>query len=205
LTSILLIIPLAANASGVIFEFAVTIDRFTMAYMSWGDHDGLIAGNPIAGTSYWMAPGTAYTSAGYIGLNNFMINGPIVITGTVQIDISTTGNGVYAILPGATAQLVAAGLTPSAGQTAAMVWIATHSTTVAQAVGAASNLHPVSVVHISFPANFVVDVQGAITATAELDSTNNFSSINAATLGDIYIQGFKMTMKTGSWVDIWAH
>jgi hypothetical protein len=176
--------------------------------MSWSDKDGHVAGSYIGGTSYWMEPGNTYTSNSFIGLNNFMINGLIAINGVVKIDITTTANGVYTILPGATQVLITTSMDPALDQTAVMGSIAANSATVAPALTNPANLRPVTVVHISFPTDFIVDLQGVISATVDLVNTANFDTVTAGhyknTMGDIYIQVFNITMETDSWVDIWA-
>jgi len=195
----------ATDRSGVCFSVNVTVDHFAMQYASWGDKDGYIGAN-TTGTVTWFAGATP--APGYIGLDNIAINGPINIKGTVQIDVNTcgAGSGIYALLPGVTAELIADGLVPANGQTATAIWLASHTTEILAAEGNAANQIPVTVVHISFPReNFVVNVAGSITAAVKLDSTFNFASAQAATMGDIYISGFTFTMHTGSWVDIWAH
>ncbi len=101
---------------GVNFDFNVVLDRVELPYMSWGDTDGLPGGNTgnqPAGTP-WMTD----ISAGYVGLNNFVIgdaNHPaVVITGSVAIDVTTSAQGVYAQLYHIMNQLRSAGpgLTP---------------------------------------------------------------------------------------------
>ena len=82
------------GASGVSMDLAIVIDQFNMEYISWGDTDGLPGGNIGAGGVVWMAPGT-FSTAGYIGLQNLSIGGPISITGTVAIDVATQLAGVY--------------------------------------------------------------------------------------------------------------
>jgi len=157
---------------GVNFELDILVDQFSMTYMSWGDTDGLPAGNPgnVNGVGYWIG---AAGSAGYIGLENLVVGGPISITGTVAIDIVSlaAGNGVYA----------GQGIAPVLGQGAT------------------------TVVHISFPSLFNVNVTGPITANVKLDSVAALNSANAGTLGDIYLSAFNLDIAGGSWVDIWAH
>jgi len=160
----------AHQGCGVSFDFNIEIDQFTMTYMSWGDTDGLLGGNPGNGVGNWINSGQA---AGYVGLENLVVGGPITITGTVAIDVVSmaAGAGVYAggnMLP----------------------WFTDAATTV---------------VHISFPSNFTVDVTGPITANVKLDSAAALSSANAGTLGDIYLSAFNLQIWSGSWVDIWAH
>jgi hypothetical protein len=89
-------------ATGVSMDMNIVVDRFNMTYVSWGDPDGLAGGNPgVAGGiggGYWIAPGTTNT-AGYIGLENLVVGGPIMISGTVAIDVVTSALGVYAAHP----------------------------------------------------------------------------------------------------------
>jgi len=92
----------SGNINGVCFAVNVTIDKFDMGYMSWGDKDGFAAGNvgfpgTTGGTNYWMNNGTEQ-SAGYVGLDNLYV-GAIAINGTVQIDVTTSAGGVYNSVP----------------------------------------------------------------------------------------------------------
>ncbi len=162
------------GGSGVTFEMAIIIDQFNMSYVSWGDSDGLPGGNIGSGGVIWIGPGTL-NSAGYIGLANLAIGGPITISGVVTIDVATivAGGGAYTYDQ------------PGAG-----------SSPVAPAAKA--------VCHIAFPAGFSVNVTGPITADVRL-AGNGPLSVNANTLGDIYISSFNMNILSGSWVDIWAH
>lgn len=81
-----------AAGVGVNMNFNVIVDQFSMSYISWGDADGV--GNAGIGTQIWMSP--LATSAGYVGLANLVVGGPITITGTVRIDVNTSYAGVYA-------------------------------------------------------------------------------------------------------------
>ena len=81
-----------ASGVGVNMTFNVIVDQFTMSYISWGDTDGCI--NTGIGSQIWMAPSAS--SAGYVGLANLVVGGPISITGTVRIDVTTTAAGIYA-------------------------------------------------------------------------------------------------------------
>jgi hypothetical protein len=262
--------------SGVDFAVNVTIDKFTMSYMSWGDTDGLAGGNIYTNTSNgtttttWI--GSNGVGAGYVGLSSFMINGPIWINGQVQIDVTNVTSGVYAALPlymntllgqanALVAGLVGAAWAPAQvsnmfgagynGLYAGMLLAYLHATgndalsavymnglgangtptlagleasliaqgvsaanvqadvTAALTAGAASYNPaigtPTAVVHFSFPENFIVDIQGAISANVAVDSTMSLNSTNVGTLGDIYLQGLKFTVLKSSWVDIWAH
>lgn len=160
----------AHSGCGVNFEFDIIVDEFEMSYMSWGDTDGLPLGNPMNITGNWIAPAGA---AGYVGLQNLVVGGPITVAGTVAIDVvsQAAGVGTYSGL----------GLAPILGQGAC------------------------TIVHISFPTNFNVNVTGPITANVRLDSVAALNSANAGTLGDIYISAFNLDIISGSWVDIWAH
>jgi hypothetical protein len=65
-----------------------------------------------------------------------------------------------------------------------------------------------TLVHIAFPTNFIIDVRGAITADVVLAAAPNLvatTTVNPYSLGDIYISGFVVNIHSGSWVDIWAH
>jgi len=78
-----------AAGVGVNLTFNIIVDEFKMDYMSWGDTDG--KQNLGIGTCLWMVDATA----GYVGLDNLVVGGPITITGTVRIDVNTTALGVY--------------------------------------------------------------------------------------------------------------
>jgi len=153
---------------GVNFDFNVIVDEFNLTYVSWGDTDGL-AGVAHTGTVTWIdATGTA----GYVGLQNLTVGGPITIAGSVAIDVVSvaTNGGVYG----------GSGLAPFLHQTAT------------------------TVVHISFPSNFSINVTGPIRANVNLAADRTLTT-TAHTLGDIYISGLNITVAQGSWVDIWAH
>lgn len=152
---------------GITLTMDITLDRLDMSYLSWGDTDG--CANTGIGSQIWMSP--LATSAGYVGLSNLVVGGPISMTGTVLIDINTSYNGIYA-----------------------------HGR-----VGVDPGAAPVSVVHIGFPSAFNITVNGPITADVKLDGTATLNSADAKTLGSIYMTGLGMTIRPGSWVDIWAH
>jgi len=230
----------ATDASGVCFAVNVTLDKFIMAYASWGDTDGFNHNVSVQNGELWM--NNTSTGAGYIGLNDFQINGAISMNGTVQIDISTATSGIYAKLSSfqqymrvnggldtSTEALNLSSLTllfegahagtAPANDAALWAWacgeygtFVTGSTAIANEleITVPEIVKPTTVVHISFPTNFVVDVKGSIVGTVQLSDLGTFDKQAAVptvldTLGDIYIQGFKMTLKQGSWVDIWAH
>ena len=161
---------------GVNIAMDIEIDQFNIGYVSWGDTDGVVNGG--IGAMPWMAA----ASAGYVGLANLQIGGPITVVGQLAIDVNTAYAGIYS-----------------------------HGI-VGTDVGAA----PVSVVHIQFgssvysnPAGGDTDLfsvaVGPITGVVKLDRVAALSTINAGTLGDIYISGFGLDIYGGSWVDIWAH
>jgi len=100
------------GGSGVTMDLSIVVDQFNMSYISWGDTDGLPAGNTgLGGTGVvWMAAGGANNTVGYIGLSSLSIGGPITITGTVAIDVATSLLGAYAsgtshLYPGAPTQV----------------------------------------------------------------------------------------------------
>ena len=152
---------------GVAMTFNVIVDQFSLSYISWGDSDG--QDNMGIGAMPWMVTGAQ--AAGYIGLENLVVGGPITVTGTVYIDVTTSYAGIYS-----------------------------HGI-----VGTDPGAVPTSVVHISFPELFNVNVAGPITANVKLDSIAALNSANAGTLGDIYLSAFNLDILAGSWVDIWAH
>jgi hypothetical protein len=259
------------DASGVDFAVNVTIDKFSMNYMSWGDTDGLVGGNIYTNTTNsgggttWI--GSSGVAAGYVGLSSFLINGPIAINGQVQIDVTNVSSGVYAQLPtfvgglvtslntygggNAVAKAITNGLFASGysgvdlGIIAAYVysntggatnpiglyvqyvegggtqnfgvWMAANypaylSTAFEQlALGWAltgegtSAATPTAVVHISFPTNFIFNIEGAISANVALAGSADLTTTNPSVLGDIYLSGLKFTVHQSSWVDIWAH
>ncbi len=156
---------------GVNLEFNIIVDEFQLDYVSWGDTDGLPGGNPgvAGGVGYWIG---ATNTAGYVGLDNLRIGGPILLAGTVAIDVVYDDTGVY-------------------GGGAGMAPFKDHG--------------PTTIVHISFPTNFNINVTGPIEADVKLDSAFALDSANAGTLGDIYISAFGLDIAAGSWVDIWAH
>ena len=86
-----------ASVEGVSFGIHMQIDQFNMSYISWGDTDGFknteSAGGVYTGGMVWASASTA----GYIGLQNLQVGGPITITGTVNIDVGTVsyGQGYY--------------------------------------------------------------------------------------------------------------
>ena len=160
---------------GVNIAMNIEIDQFNIGYVSWGDTDGVVNGGIGAP---WMAA----ASAGYVGLANLQIGGPITVAGQLAIDVNTAYAGIYS-----------------------------HGI-----VGTDAGAAPVSVVHIQFGSSvysvptlgaadlFQVRV-GPITAEVKLDRVAALSTINAGTLGDIYISSFGLDIYGGSWVDIWAH
>jgi hypothetical protein len=215
------------TATGVTFGFNVIIDHFTMDYMSWGDPDGLPGGtgstnSPSAGFK-WIS--TANT-AGYVGLNNFQLgnntSAAVTITGAVSIDVLTDASALstYASLPPLMVYLKSAmkvsGLNPtSEAQVAAFIAAqGIPNGTYFPTLLAAHGLTPtsVSVVHISFPCDMNVTVN-SMWADVQVASTFNLGGTVAGggavgqsgELGDIYIQGLKLNIVSGSWVDIWAH
>ncbi len=83
---------------GVNITMWVRFDRVFMDYISWGDNDGLPAGNTGAGGCVWMADGDI-TGPGYIGLADIRTVW-VYVGGTVVIDVNTTAAGIYATANG---------------------------------------------------------------------------------------------------------
>jgi hypothetical protein len=82
---------------GVTFTLDSIVDYISLESISWGDSDGLPSGNIGSGGIVWMEPGD---SAGWIGLYDVEIGGPISIIGSFAVDISTSSSGVYSSLAG---------------------------------------------------------------------------------------------------------
>jgi hypothetical protein len=215
------------GTSGVTIAFNIIIDHFTMDYSSWGDPDGLPGGtisnqNPPAGFK-WISSGS---TAGYRGINNFQLGNntspAVIITGAVSIDVLTDASALstYAALPPLMvyfkSAMKAQGLNPTSyDQTAA--FIAGQNIpilTPLYTLLAQKSLTPtsVSIVHISFPIDLDVTVN-SMWADVQQASTYNLggtvpgggAASGVGELGDIYIQGLYLNIKSGSWVDIWAH
>lgn len=94
----------ATNACGVNLTFGLIIDELDLSYVSWGDTDG--QDNMGIGVQYWMVTGDQ--DAGYIGLADLKIGGPITVSGSVAIGVTTSSNGIYShgevgVTPGAAA------------------------------------------------------------------------------------------------------
>ena len=223
------------DVSGVRFAVNVTLDRLDLSYLGWSDHDGITLGvggpsgqgvNKFTGTN-WMAT----NSAGYIGLTTLEM-GIISINGTVGIDVNTTDQGIYAQLPAiisfldgnsllgvptgfykseATVKgvLGALGFNQYTGLTTGVPNGTPLNAIVASLNGHSAgtvSVNPVSVVHISFPTEFLIDVRGPVTAAVQLSNSPTFAAgVGTTTLGDIYLQNFGFDIHSGSWVDIWAH
>jgi len=214
------------TAQGVTFGLNVIIDHFTMDYMSWGDPDGLPGGY---GSNETPPPGFKWvntTTAGYVGLNNFQLGNntspAVTITGQVSIDVLSDASAlsVYAALPPLMvymkSAMKASGLNPT-NEAQVAAFTAAQSIPIGTALYhllAQESLTPtsLSVVHISFPADFDV-VVNTMWADVQVASTYNLGGTVAGggaagqsgELGDIYIAGFHLNIEAGSWVDIWAH
>ncbi len=201
--------------------------------MGWSDEDGITNGvggpsgqaiDKFTGTD-WMND----NAAGYIGLTQLNI-GSIAINGTVGIDINTSAKGIYAQLPAiisfmdgntvlsvptgfykseTTVQAVLAGLGFEQYSTVGTIPNGTPLDAIQAGLAAAgmpSTVNPVTVVHISFPTEFMIDVGGPVTAAVQLSNASNFAAgPGTTTLGDIYLSHFGFDIHAGSWVDIWAH
>jgi len=196
------------TGSGVSFGIHMQIDEFIMNYISWGDKDGFTnidtadAGTYI-GQTYFTWTGAAGASAGYIGLNNLTVTGPILITGTVNIDVGTVKSGYYAA---ATSHL-----TGGAAKTLPMVHItfgnmSSIGTGIGGSVLTGNALGPNQAYGIGFSVSVPkITANIALGDNAQLALNNSNLPTSANVLGDIYISGFKFDIIKGSWVDIFAH
>jgi hypothetical protein len=154
----------------------IEIDQFNIDYVSWGDTDGVVNGGIVA--MPWMAA----ASAGYVGLANLQIGGPITVAGQLAIDVNTAYAGIYSHgIVG-----IGAGAAP-----VSVVHIQFGSSVYSDPTAGAADLFQVRV--------------GPITAEVKLDGVAALDGANAGTLGDIYISSFGLDIYGGSWVDIWAH
>ncbi len=81
----------AGSTCGVNLNFYVVLDELDLSYVSWGDTDG--KDNMGIGAMPWMYTGAQ--SAGYIGLADLSIGGPITVVGAVAIDVTTSYAGIY--------------------------------------------------------------------------------------------------------------
>jgi len=155
---------------GVNIAMNIEIDQFNIDYVSWGDTDGVT--NTGMGAMPWMAA----ASAGYVGLANLQIGGPITVAGQLAIDVNTAYAGIYSH----------GGAAP-----VSVVHIQFGSSVYSDPTAGAADLFQVRV--------------GPITAEVKLDRVAALDSANAGVLGDIYISSFGLDIYGGSWVDIWAH
>ncbi len=210
----------AGNTSGVQFAVNVTIDKLDLTYIGWSDEDGLTSGvNATSGQTIGKVTATDWMNdkaAGYIGLTSLNV-GSIAINGTVGIDINTTTKGIYAQLP-MILSVIGTPISQSAFEsalatdgffqynTAGTIVNGTALGTLMGQLGMATTANPVTVVHISFPTEFMIDVGGPVTAAVQLSNASNFAAgAGTTTLGDIYLSHFGFDIHAGSWVDIWAH
>ncbi len=162
---------------GVNIAMDIEIDQFNIGYVSWGDTDGVT--NTGMGMPWiWMAA----ASAGYVGLADLEIGGPITVSGQLAIDVTTSYAGIYSH--------GIVGTDPGAAPTS-VVHIQFGSDVYSDPTLGAADLFSVLV--------------GPITAEVKLDRVAALDSVNAGVLGDIYISGFGLDIYGGSWVDIWAH
>lgn len=161
---------------GVNIAMNIEIDQFNIGYVSWGDTDGVVNGG--IGAMPWMAA----ASAGYVGLANLQIGGPITVAGQLAIDVNTAYAGIYSH------GIVG---TDEGAAPVSVVHIQFGSSVYSDPTLGAADLFSVLV--------------GPITAEVKLDGVAALDGANAGTLGDIYISGFGLDIYGGSWVDIWAH
>jgi hypothetical protein len=75
--------------SAIFITLNIVADQFIMDYLSWGDTDGAADNTNVVD---WYTGATA----GYVGLDNLVVGGPITIKGTMVIDVGTAATGIYA-------------------------------------------------------------------------------------------------------------
>lgn len=174
----------ADETCGVNLAMNVVVDQFNLSYVSWGDTDGVDNYTTTGAPTSW----TNSSLAGYVGVSNLTIGGPIIVSGTVSINVvslnaGSLANGLYAGHGATTIVHIAFGGIPNGyGETA---------------------LVPAN--------NFIINV-GAIAGIVRLSNNRSFGVIpgdytvdNTFELGDFYVGGLDVTIGGGSWVDIWAH
>ncbi len=162
---------------GVNIVMDIELDEITLGYVSWGDSDGLPAGN-TGEAVIWMAAGA--TAPGYIGISDFTF-GVVKVSGEIVIDVNTVFAGIYSH--------GIVGTDPGAAPV-----------TVCH-IGFGGN-GPLGYfnVNVAGPITGIVKLSNA----SALDLTGT-PVPSMGTLGDIYITGFGLDIAAGSWVDIWAH
>jgi len=203
------------TGQGVNFTMNVIIDRFDLGYVSWGDSDGVDLTYDTVG--YF---GSA-ASAGYVGLNGLVLGSAteagITVTGNVAIDVVSTIDGIYAVLPTAVDALhteIADGSIADPTDTAALIarlgviysWlITTGGYTTAGGTVIADN-PSVTAVHISFPGSGMSLNIGSLRSQVAISNGPTLAAgVNTGIMGDIYLQNLDIDIAGGSWVDIWAH
>lgn len=74
----------ANGGCGLAMKMNVIIDELQIGYVSWGDTDGFT-------DETWITA----SGAGYVGLGNLTLAGPITTVGSVAIDVATATEGAY--------------------------------------------------------------------------------------------------------------
>ncbi len=211
----------AHTGCGVNFDLAITVDHFAMAYASWGDTDGLPSGNMA-----WMS---GAGNAGYIGVNNFVlgdgVHPAVTIDGGISVDIATATSGVYSYIyslltamDGASPYInindrdqlsylfnlmVASGIDLNNGSNV-ISFLSGYLAGQGHPVALTYEDLPLTVVHISFPKDFTLEV-ARMTGDIVLGSTDNFAAGTYKELGNVNFEGLHLEIKKSSWVDVWAH
>ncbi|HPJ08153.1 MAG TPA: hypothetical protein PLB09_09025 [Deltaproteobacteria bacterium] len=158
------------GGQGVTFDLSITIDHLELSYMSWGDSDGL-AGVP---SGIWIEDTTP--DAGYVGIQDLVINAPIIITGTVAIDVVTSSAGAY----------LAASMGNIDGSPSVTI------------------VH-ISFPGTAGTAGLEININGSITGNVRLGTDYDLSTGTYGELGNFYLGHLDVQIMSGSWVDIWAH
>ena len=159
------------NRTGVNLTMNIIVDEFSLDYLSWGDADG--QDNMGIGVMPWMSTGAQ--SAGYIGFDNLIVGGPITLTGTVMIDITTSYAGIYSH--------GVVGTDPGAAPVSVV------------------HIGFPSLFNLNVAGPITANVR--LANNPALDNT--LAGNAAGTLGDVYLSAFNLDILAGSWVDIWAH
>lgn len=191
--------------SGVTLNSNVTIDKWSLTALSWGDADGL-PNEILDGDNYhWMTS----SGGGYIGLQN-VTKSDVRFFGSVSIDVNTSTSGWYIEHA---QDMFDAYLATGLGDPSTLER-PTSVTSIRLTFGENSNPNSFIVFPlIDFPLVWAIFSHGEMTANVNLSPYKNLTSNPAlgqslgdtTTLGNIYMSNLDVSFHPGSWVDIWAH
>ena len=136
----------------------------------------------------------------------------IAITGTAAIDVITTQNGIYAVLPYSIDCLydeIQHGIVPAdPGVRLAEIYGYFAANPLATYSNGGLTFGPVptvTAVHISFPGGMNVNIGSIRSQVCVSNLPTLAAGANTGVMGDIYLESLGISILDGSWVDIWAH